>query len=312
MSWDARSSLADTLRETSVGLAWSQWAPLGGQVAGEARTPHAVVDPEALVLFSCALRAVEPRLWDLTAGFAATEPSLLSVQRMRNLAKVYPERVRVALAEFARVAVRDGKDARWSTLVGKGEVQTYRAGKVHLAEERATDRAGLMVRLRLAFGVTARTDALTYLLATSPERASVAEIARAIGYGTMPLRRALEAMAAASVVLPSSTRPTRYYAPLEAWGPLLGVSKGAAPWRYWQPLMVLLVAGLDLLGGHEEPEPTEYLWSSRLRTLMESHWPALDLNRIQAPDPRHYVGAKYLEGFEETFRVVRNWVIHST
>ena len=308
MSWDERRNLADGLREDAVRLAWSQWGPLGGQVAGEARTPRAVVDPEALVLFSCALRGFEPRLWDVTAGLAATEPSLLSVQRMRNLAKVYPRRVQEALAEFGRVAVRDGNDARWAPLAAKGEVRSYRPGKVHLPIESSAERAGLMVRLRLAFGVTARTDILTYLLTTSPERASIADIARATGYGPVPVRRALEAMAAAQVVQASSTRPARYYAALESWGPLLGISKGAAPWRHWQPLMVFLVEVLEELRADTEPPRTEYIWSSQLRKVVEAHWSALDLNRIKAPDPRHYLGAAYLEGFEETLRMVHRWI----
>ena len=152
MSWDKRSNLAGAIRDDAVRLAWSQWGPLGGQVAGEARTPHAVVDPEALVLFSCGLLDAEPRLWDLVAGLAATEPSLLSVQRMRNLAKAYPRRVQEALAEFGRVAVRDGKDARWAPLATKGEVRSYRPGKVHLPIESTGERAALMLQLRLAFG----------------------------------------------------------------------------------------------------------------------------------------------------------------
>jgi len=310
MSWDARTRLAQTLQETAVGLAWTQWTSLGGQVGGDARTPHAVVDPEALVLFSCALRGREPRLWDLAAGLAATEPSLLSVQRVRNLAAAYPAAVKEALAEFGRIAVRDGKDARWTTLAIRGDVRAYRPGKVHLPSAGAMDRAGLMLRLRLAFGVTARTDVLSYLLATSPERASIAEVARATGYGPVPVRRALEAMAAAQVVQASSTRPARYYAPLDTWGPLLGVSKGAAPWRFWHPLMVFLDAILDALGADTEPARTDYLWSSELRKLVESHWTALDLNRVKAPDPRRYLGAAYLEGFEETVRLLRNWVVH--
>jgi hypothetical protein len=165
-----------------------------------------------------------------------------------------------------------------------------------------------MLRLRLAFGVTARTDVLAYLLATSPERGSITDIARATGYGPVPVRRALEAMAAAQVVQASSTRPARYYAALERWGPLLGISKGAAPWRAWQPLMVFLVELLEELRTDTEPARTEYIWSSELRKLVEAHWPALDLNRIKAPDPRHFLGARYLEGFEETARILHRWI----
>ena len=33
---------------------------------------------------------------------------------------------------------------------------------------------------------------------------------------------------------------------------------------------------------------------------------------LAEPDPRHFLGSKYLEGFEETARAVRNWVLHST
>ena len=63
-------------REAAIHVAWSQWSMLGGQVGGRVTTPSAIVDPEALVLFSCALRDDEPRLWDLVGGFLAEGSSL--------------------------------------------------------------------------------------------------------------------------------------------------------------------------------------------------------------------------------------------
>ena len=308
MSWDARASVAGALRETAIELAWTQWGALGGQVAGKVRAPRAVVDPEALVLFSCALRNVERRLWDLAAGLAATEASLLSVQRTRNLARAYPQWARDTLAEFASVAVRVGKDARWTPLAAKDDVRTYRLGKVNQPHESATERAALMLRLRLAFGVTARTDMLTYLIATSPEWASIADIARATCYGPVPVRRGVEAMAAARIIQASSTRPARYYAPLQDWGPLLGFSKRAPSWRFWHPLMVFLIETLELLATHKQTEPTDYMWSSDVRSVIEKHWPALELNRIQVPDPRDHLGTTYLKAFEQTTRLVADWV----
>ena len=62
------------------------------------RLPHALVDPEALVLVSLGLLDHERRLGDLLHDWGARNSDLLSVQRIKNLARDYPESVRVPLS----------------------------------------------------------------------------------------------------------------------------------------------------------------------------------------------------------------------
>jgi len=280
---------------------------LGGQVGGRLAVPRSTVDPEALLLFSCALRDDEPRLWDLVAGLLATASSLLSVQRVRNLAAHYPERVRGVLAEAAAIAATDGKDARWKPLAAAAAGRPYRAGKVARSTRRIAEPPALMLRLRLAFGVHARSDVLAFLLASAPSSATAREVAEATGYGPTPARRALEAMATARVVSAEGSRPERYHADRERWAALLGGASIPA-WRHWHALFAFLAAVLPSERGRAVAERSPYLRSGDLRRLVLGHRAAFALNRIAVPEPADYVGEEYLAGFEETVRAVAEWL----
>jgi hypothetical protein len=306
MSANALSSALDRCREAAVQVAWSQWSVLGGQVGGRPSVPTALVDPEALLLFSCALRDEEPRLWDLVGGFMAGWSSLLSVQRARNLARVFPEPVRAVMAEAAAIALADGKDARWKSLE-QAAPRTYRPGKVHEPARRIADPPALLLRLRLAFGVHGRTDALAFLLATAPTAATARDVAAAIAYGPMPVRRALEAIAASRLIVAEGSRPERYHADPERWRSLLD---GAAlpTWRYWASLFAFLAETVSPAGSARVRERSAYMESSHLRRLVLKHRGALVGNRISIPEPSDYPGEMFLEGFGSTLRSVTDWL----
>ena len=293
-------------REAAVRVAWSQWSVLGGQVGGRFVAPASVVDPEALVLFSCALRDDEPRLWDLVGGFMREWSSLLSVQRMRNLAAGFPTSVQRILAEVAAVAVQDGKDARWRSLAA-ATARGYRQGKVHERTRNIVDAPALMVRLRLGFGVHARTDALGFLLSVGPASATAKEVADATGYGAMPIRRALDAMATARLVMREGSRPEQYHVLPEQWISVLGDGTRALQWRYWHMLFAFLAAVLPSRQGLVQ-EQSPYLESSALRRIVLQHRAALTRNRIDVPEPSDYPGADFLDGFGATLAAVKRWL----
>jgi hypothetical protein len=307
MSKTTAPSAVEQCRQAALDAAWSQWHALGGQVGGRFTLPRAIVDPEALLLFSCALRDDEPRLWDLVGGLLAATPSLLSVQRTRNLAAHYPERVREVLAEAAAIATTDGKDARWKPLAAGAPGRQYRAGKVDQPARRIGEPAALVLRLRLAFGVHARSDLLAFLLAVAPASATAREVAEATGYGPMPARRALEAMATARVVSAAGSRPERYHADIERWAALLGEAP-VPVWRYWQLLFVFLAAALPSARETNDAARSVYLRSSDQRRLVLEHRAAFARNRIAVPEPSDYPGEKYLAGYEGTLRAVAEWL----
>jgi len=305
------SSGLEKCRDAALSVVWSQWSVLGGQVGGRFRKPRAIVDPEALILFSCALRDDEPRLWDLIGGLAAERPSMLSVQRTRNLAAQYPERVRKITAELAAIAVTDGKDARWRPSAGNAKPRPYREGKVYRPTRHILEPPALMPRLRLAFGVHARTDLLAFLLSTAPLSTSAREVAEATGYGPMPVRRALDAIATARLIVVEGTRPERYHAIPEQWTPLLGDSKAVPPWRYWQPLFAFLAAALVTTTDARPEDSSPYLRSSDARRLVLSHRSAFARNRITVPEPSDYPGEEFLVAFDRILSAISSWLVES-
>ena len=300
-------SAVERCREVVLDAVWNQWTVLGAEAGGRITMPQAIVDPEALLLFSCAIRDDDPRLWDFVGGLVSLAPSLLSVQRTRNLAAHYPERVRAVLAEVAAIAAADGKDARWKPLAAGVTPRPYRARKVYRPARHVGQPAALMVRLRLALGVHARSDVLAFLLGVAPASATAREVAEATGYGPVPARRALEAMAAARIVSAAGSRPERYHAETERWAALLGGTP-VSRWRYWQPLFVFLAAALPPARPESVAEVSPYLRSSEQRQLVLAHRAAFALNRITVPEHSDYVAEEYLAGFERTLLAVAEWV----
>jgi len=310
MSKATASSAVERCRSAALDTVWSQWQVLGGRVGGRARTPRAIVDPEALLLFSCALREDEPRLWDLVGGLLEQAPSLLSVQRTKNLAARYPQHARDALAEAAAIAVARGSDARWRPLAGCVRPRPHRAGKVHQPAARLGHPAALMLRLRVAFGVHVRSDALAFLLASAPVAATARETAAATGYGPAPVRRALEAMTAARIIVGDGARPARHHADVGRWSPFLG-NAGLPPWRHWHAVFAFLAAALPPASAPKVAEQSPYLRSSDLRHLVLEHRAALALNRVAIPEPADFPGEAFLEGFESTLDALAKWLAES-
>src|SRR5689334_23188345 len=76
-----------------------------------------MIDPEALILGSLGLGQYELRLLNTVSWWAHTGSTLLSVQRMKNLADSYPDVIAEPLAAFARTAFEQG-DHRWRKLAG--------------------------------------------------------------------------------------------------------------------------------------------------------------------------------------------------
>ena len=307
MSKSNLRSAVEQCREAALRVMWSQWSVLGGQVGGPYAKPSAMVDPEALLLLSCALRDDEPRLWDLVGGFLAEGSSLLSVQRTRNLAATFPEPVQELLGEVASIAVADGKDARWRSLA-EGQPRSYREGKVYRPTRSVAEPAALILRLRLAFGVHSRTDSLAFLLAIAPSAATAKDVAEATGYGPMPTRRALEAMATSRLIAREGTRPERYHLIPEQWVVLLNGGKRLPAWRYWNLLFAFLAEVLPSGGEKQVSESSPYLESSHLRRLVLEHRVALTKNRISTPEPSDYPGEDFLDGFGQTLSAVAEWL----
>ena len=307
MSARIRRNLVEQVAEAAIESVWVQWRSLGSHITakGQARW---IVDPEALVLISLALRDYERRLWDVLASWAKTGSKLLSVQRMKNLQSSYPGQTTERLAEFARIAFEEGGDHRWRKLAGAEPGPRARDQRLRSTSPKAWHPAALMVRLRLGIGVGLPADILTFLLSLRGGWASARMIAEATNYTVYGIRRTADRMAAAQLIESTTEKPLEYRAASKAWKPVLGLVGEVPPWRFWYQTYTFVA---DLVWKAQEREfeaPSPYLLSSRLRDLAEKHQDALRLNRIPSPEPSQFIGDEYLVAFEEIAESLARWM----
>lgn len=320
------AQLADRLREALLAVAWRQWRVLGAgassrstkRAASDAgdescRLLHALVDPEALVLVSLGLLDHERRLGDLLHDWGARNSDLLSVQRIKNLARDYPESVRVPLSHrvawFAAVARDVGKDLRWRALAqgweglpgrhadlaeyqGPPPPDSIRA-RAHgaqapanaLTKTRATrarllSDATLMLRLRLGLGVGVKSDIIAVLLARGEESATVRDLAEATGYTVAAVRRAADDLVAARLIESRDEQPAEYRVTYDAWAPLLGLRGRPPRWANWHQRFQFATAFLHWADTARERPLSAYAFGAHGRDLLERHRPAFERDRI--------------------------------
>jgi hypothetical protein len=236
-----------------------------------------MVDPEALVLMSFVLMDEERRLQDLARSWASRNSDLLSVQRAKNLAADYPERAREGLNWFAGIALTEGKDMRWRSIVdrlparGTASVPPVRSGKERAVRVRFGSSATLLLRLRLGFGVGAKADVLAFLLGSGGRWVSVRDISTATGYTVAAIRRAAEDMAAARLIESAAGPPAAFRADREAWNRVLGLEKTLPPWRNWHQRFAFVAAFLAWAQAAAGKPLTPYAAGVAVRELMEQH-----------------------------------------
>ena len=292
---DELRSLASMLRDVTLKVVWRQWRVLGASAALKThpRPVQSLVDPEALVLFSLLFIERERRLADLTRDWVVLNSDLLSVQRIKNLAKSYPSALRrdltPRLESLARIAVSDGKDFRWRSLLKspKGHAPDRDdpdlrleprkskfpsdsiVSKTRAVRASVNDPSALLLRLRLGFGVGVKTDALGYLLGKSEYGNTVRKIAEATAYSAVAVRAAADDLAAARLIQASNAKPATYRADLERWRTFFGFTPPV--WLYWHQQFVFVAAfdawATDVEGRVLSP----YAFGAHGRELLRQH-----------------------------------------
>ena len=265
------------LRAAAVRAAWTQWASLGFG-ASASRTGHAIVDPEALVLASLALRDEERRLDHVMKFWLADHVRLLSASRLANLVGDYPASVRRSLADLAVELVRAG-DPRWRRLAAGVAGRRRAAVRAERSREPSTiplrDRTTILLRLRVAIGVGIKSDVLALLIGLAESRQTVRQMSLALGYQERALRRAVEDLAWAGLVTQVATAPVSYMTRLGTWAELFGFDAQLPPlWRYWRELFAVVVQ-LQNWAASADASWSPYVAASRLRDLMEGMDPLL-------------------------------------
>lgn len=308
------------VREAGIQVLWRQWSVIGASaLSGEAKRARAIIDPEALLLFSLYLMPAERRLQEFIRWWATVGSDLLSVQRTKTLARRFPSATKERLGVFAREAVSAG-DNRWRRYAS--EPRKEENGRRTGSELKGADQPrlhpspALVLRLRAGCGVTAKADVLAYLLGLRERAATTQETADATGYARVTVRGALIDLERAGFIRSSGRGVARYRAPEAPWAQVLQFGSedtaddreyNAPAWRYWSWLFPFL-AYVDRWSSLELSAEGAYLLSSRARDLFEEYQPAFETCRIDVPRPGAYPGAAYLEAFEETVSRTTDWV----
>jgi len=307
MSARITSTLIEGVAEGAIKSAWLQWRSLGARVTASGRSRW-IVDPEALVLVSLALRTHERRLWDVLSSWAMTDSGVLSVQRIKNLKAKYPNRINDRLGEFARVAFEEGGDFRWRNLAGPKPAPRARGKMLKGPSSKGWDPAALIVRLRLGLGVGLQADVLAFLISLRGAWASARYIADATDYNVYAIRRTADRMAEAQFIESTAGKPLEYRADSKAWKGFLRSGEDVPPWRFWHQAYAMVADLLDQVehGGLEAP--SSYLLSSRLRDLVEKHQDALRLNEIAYPEAQPATGEEYKDAFVGVVQNLTRWL----
>jgi hypothetical protein len=257
------ASIADEAREAAASVAWRQWAELGGMASSDRRA-RSLVDPEALVLVSLALRDHERRLWDIAYDWALNGARLLSVQRMKNLRPMYDEMTRDRLNEFAAVAAEEAGDARWSSrFFGKPARINPRRKKEWGVDLHFVGQSGLMLRLRRAFGVNVKADVLALLIGLAGKHITVRLMARALHYTVAGIRSAADDLGDSRLVHATrDDRPTTYTVDISAWKRVLELP-GIPEWCHWNEVFAFVTA----LSAWEQSAPDKHVSGYALNAL---------------------------------------------
>lgn len=283
------AELSNTLRQAATDVVWVQWRALGAQTSTRSHA-RSLVDPEALVLMSLALSDAEPRLRDVMADWVILNASLISVQRFKNLIAQHPGDVQERVGTFARFVLVEAKDVRWRSLAaktGKGAELTRRTNKLRAREVSFEEAAALWLRLRLAFSVGIKADTMAFLLGSAGAWASGRAIASATSYTPPAVRRAVDDLSRAGLMVTKKrSGPAEYSVRAQPWSDALGLDGPFPAWRNWHARFTFVAAFLAWAEKAEKRTVSLYAFGAHGRELIDQHASALELEDANAKPAR--------------------------
>jgi len=281
------------IAETVVEILWRQWRAIGAAAAGE--DARLAVDPEVLILASMAMRHREPRLESTMADWLESGSTLISTQRLKNLAERFPATPNDALRWVAEVSFHRGRDHRWRRLAESGEASTIvplgaRPNRARSAGPMLRLPAALMLRVRTAFGHGVKPDLLAVLHGTVLAE-DISSLQATLGYQRNPVHLGLKDLVTSGVVrsvpVPAGTGYTLAR-------PLFPEAE-VASWGWWHEILVFLIAVTEL----EMPGPSasDYARMVMLRRVIEPRLGDLAHARLLSLDlrvPEDAAGAQWM------------------
>ncbi len=328
------SKVRERARQGFLEFTWRQWAQVGlsANVAG---VDDWAIDPEALILFTIAVARHDPRLFDEMLDWLAANRRLLSMQRLRNLTARFPVDARLVGAVMAWAG--EPPLAQWlkrqrvtsqvpeSSPVFSPEVlgfigepdptfaeygyirpRTARSGKSREPDIRIP--ANFAFQLRYLFGPGSRSEVMRILLTLRDSSLDTARISDESGFAKRNVSDTLAGLAASRAINAKwSGNERQFSADQDKWAALLEVGRTAKQmpaFVSWVHLLPASLAIIEWLEDVAESRDSEYLISSRARSLMEHVTRDLEIAGIDATAKRPSPGTAYLSVFEEAVESV--------
>ena len=323
----------DGLRQSINEIIWSQWAALGAFVAAEP-CRGAVIDPEALLVGTCAFGWHDARIFDEAMDWTIANHGLLKPWRLKRISRSfgpYTQRTLGAVLEYAaddtgkelfpgvRKEAREVLSEVATEELFRREKGRYDQGRKapdeifsrwkllrgsprirhHSGKPDLGNPANLMLRLRDYYGAGARADVMTYLLAD--EGGSSNGIAARIKYRQGRVYDVLEDLVGAGIAYKRGGRGHAYYwIDRESMAVSLGLEKRLPVFLVWGDVFRAFDMVISDRREHQATYEKEFLTAERMRDLALEVVPMLrkagePLSHMPAPDPRRLKGAEHGE-----------------
>jgi predicted pyridoxine 5'-phosphate oxidase superfamily flavin-nucleotide-binding protein len=293
------SEIRKDVQNHLAGFLWTQWAQMG-VFATTNRRDRWAADPEALLLLTFEVGRDEPRLFDEVLDWLAVNERLISIQRLRNLARDEKDRALVEavvgwLGERRRRARLEARSAAAKPpnpepFFRNSRLPTDEPDPAFLAQgllKPSFEPSGksqspqvllpinLAFRFRLLMGIGARAEAMRVLLTIDAPRSNVQAIASSTAYTKRNVQEAVSSLSSAGVLDAFEVgNEQRFSAPRDRWMHFLTLDD-LPRHEDWPQVFAAYRKVLRWLADPAHEELSDYMLSSEARTLAEEVTPDL-------------------------------------
>jgi hypothetical protein len=313
------------LQSRLASFLWNQWAQMG-VMATPGNSDRWAADPEALLLLSFEVGREEPRLFEEVLDWLVMNERLVSVQRLRNLARDEADRalVEAVVGWLGQRRRRPRLEARAGQSEGPAQPQPFfRSSQLPVADpdpaflaqgflKAKSEPSGksqapnvllpinFAFRLRLLLGIGARAEAMRVLLTIGAPRVNTQVIAASTAYTKRNAQEAVASLSAAGALSSFEVgNEQRFSAPRDRWAHFLELDELPLH-EDWPQLFAAYRKILRWLADPAHHELTEYILSSEARTLAEDVRPDLQFAGIAIDGVPE--DSPYLESFARQLR----------
>jgi hypothetical protein len=324
-----RNDLAEAIDK----IIWSHWAALGAFITAEP-CRKSIVDPEALLVATCAFGRQDARIFDEAMDWAIANHELLKPWRLKRISRCLgPDTQRTLGAVLEYTANEKGKDlfpgVRREARMVLDEVETeelfwrekgrYAQGRKppdevflrwkllrgsprirhHSGKPDLKNPANMMLRLRDYYGAGARADVMTYLL--TEKGGSSYGIAAKIKYQQGRVYDVLEDLVGAGIAQKQGGPGHAYYwIDQVSMAASLGLGRKLPVFFIWGDIFCAFNMVISDWRKHQAEYMDEFLSAERMRDLTAKVVPMLrkagePLSRMPAPDLRKQKGIEHKE-----------------